>query len=239
MLRKVPEVNKLLVVLNFLNSTPFCFDARVVDLLKKFYYDAQFRRAFEHSEETAAANESVFTEFTFLQNKNFFFRHKLDRRTRIYVTNSPVNYQLNHLSRAVLRTVRLDIDLVCFNIEKNLDVEKMLGSFSQKNYLHFLAKARNFFNKINKPKFIPEGSSLKEKIFIESALNLFYRLGFSEKSEIKKIEQGFEVLQELYSTPLKNFLLKYVANIKKIEMLALFCSLSVWLNSNEEWPDIF
>jgi len=227
LLRKVPEVSKLLGVLNFLNSTPFCIDMHAVDLLKKFYYDAQFRQVFKYSAEVAAADESVFTEFTFLQNKKIFFRHKLDRRTRIYVTNSPVNYQLNHLSRAVLRTVKLDIDLVCANIEKNLDVDKMLSSFSQKNYLHFLIKARDFFNKINKPKFIPEGNSLKEKIFIESALNLFYRLGFSEKSEIKKIEQGFEILQELYGTPLKIFLFKYAANIKKIEMLALFCSLSV------------
>jgi hypothetical protein len=162
-----------------------------------------------------------------LENTYFFLTHQLDKRSRIYVINIPINYQLNKIVRGVLYSDQFNLELTCEQLKTLNQYNTFIKTLTYKNHYTFLQKARDWFNKIGKIHFLPQDNTLKHKILIEAALDLFKRLGRSEKTVVVQLEHGLNLIQELYYTPIETFIEKnFLKNLKQ-DIFFLICNLKI------------
>ncbi len=156
-LKDIPyDATKLINVLNYLNSTQVSLDKSyyytlleriktsktftstlnsVKNIIKKDVYlyntDAD-EYIVTNNNNIDLINLTLLEEeldiFIKFNNKNFYLTYVLDRRSRIYIRQWPINYQLNHLVRAVVTLTNDHITIYRnFFIHKNLHYQNTWG----------------------------------------------------------------------------------------------------------------
>lgn len=237
--KKVTQLDSVVNVINSLNNTRYFVQQRLLDMIKKLYNNPGIKQCLDKTAEAAAFNAIALEELTRLKNTCFFLTHQLDKRSRIYVTNIPVNYQLNKVVRGLLYSDQFNLKLTCARLETSSHFNIFIKTLTYKNYEAFLQKARAWFNTIGKAHFLPQDNTLADKILLEAALDLFKRLGKLENTTITKLERGLRLIQEIYYTPLETFLEKNFLKAPKQDFFFLICNLKDWFESNDSWPKIW
>jgi hypothetical protein len=111
-------------------------------MIKKLYNNPGIKQCLDKTAEAAAFNAIALEELTRLKNTCFFLTHQLDKRSRIYVTNIPVNYQLNKVVRGLLYSDQFNLKLTCARLETSSHFNIFIKTLTYKNYEAFLQKAR-------------------------------------------------------------------------------------------------
>jgi len=235
---KVIRLKLVIDTLNYLNNTVYSLLQPLYLKIKELYTNTRIKKIFDKNKETSLLNATTLAEIERLQNTYFFLTHRLDQRTRVYVTNIPINYQLNHLVRGLIYSDNFHLDSTCKKLATQIDINAFVKTLTYKTHETFLGVARAWFKEIGKDFFLPEDTSLKNMILLESALDLFKRLGKSEKSEILQLNQGLKQLKEIYYTDLETFLNKGL-NSRAQDFILLVCSIKIWFTSNDQWPKIW
>ncbi len=236
--KKVTRLEPVISALNYLNGTEYSILLPVYLKITELYKNSRIKKFLDKNQEGSLFNASVFSEIARLQSACFFLTHQLDRRSRVYVTNIPINYQLNHLVRGMIYSDNFNVDSICKKLAKLINIETFVKNLTYKAHAAFLTTARCWFKKIGKGTFLPEDDSLKNMMLLESALDLLKRLGAPEKSEALQLVKGLALLEELHCTDLEVFLDKTFAS-RGQDFIPLICSLKFWFTSTDSWPKVW
>ncbi len=171
----------------------------------------------------AATYELIKKQLKEFENENFFFKYVYDSRARIYNWNWPINYQLNHIVRNVIKLKKKhEIKEIYDKFMQNEEIKKYI-----KNYKIFLIDYVNDINKINK--FIEKkcnwnkiDSLIEEKIKKELLVTFLRKLSEKiEKDLNKSIEISMNVFEEFTSSKIEENIEYWIekTKIKKIPYL--------------------